>query len=127
MQARYQHRRWPAVALLSDQPCGQASTQICGLSPRQACIDANRHTGRKADGHDYGQAKGVVSRRAAAFWLRESSRNMKVSPKCYNLQHIPFDVSATICLNGAPDAGRISDAFTMASLSPCLSSAHRLP
>lgn len=62
----------------------------------QACRHANRHTGRKADGHDYGHASGLLVRRAAAFRLRESLRNMKVSALCYNFQNIPFDVSATL-------------------------------
>ena len=120
-------RRRPDVALPSDKPCGQVPMQVCGLSPMQACRHANRHMGRKANGPDCGQADGVLRRRAAALRLRKSLRNMKASAKCYNFQHIPFDVPATICLNGAPDAGRISDAFTMASLGLGLRSAHRLP
>jgi len=101
--------------------------RFCGLSPMQACRHANRHTGRKADGHDCGQAEGVLGRRAAALRLRESPRNMKASAVCYNFRHIPFDVSATLCLNDAPDAGRISDAFTTASLDLGLPAVHRLP
>ena len=120
-------RRRPAVALPSDQPCGRVPTQACGLSPMQACRHANRHTGRKADSHDCGYASGRLGRRAAAFRLRESLRNMKVSAPCYNFQHMRFDVSATLCLNGAPDAGRISDAFTKASLGRGLPAVHRLP
>jgi hypothetical protein len=127
VQARYRHGRCTADAFVSDQPCGQVPTQVCCLSPRQACSHANRHAGRKADSHDCGQTEGTLGRRAAAFWLRESSRNMKASAKCYNLQHIPFDLSATLCLNGAPNDGRISDAFTMASLGPDLRAVHRLP
>ena len=120
-------RRRPAVALPSGQPCGLVPVQMRGLSPMQAFRHANRHTGRKADGRDCGHAFGRLRRRAAALWLRESLRNMKPRALCYNFQHMPFDVLATICLNGAPDAGRISDAFTMASLGLGLRSAHRLP
>ncbi|HMS94746.1 MAG TPA: hypothetical protein PKA03_05925, partial [Tabrizicola sp.] len=69
----------------------------------------------------------MLGRRAAEFWLQETLRNMKDRVLCYNFRHIPFDVSATLCLNGAPDAGRISDAFTTASLCLALLSVHRLP
>ena len=70
----------------------------------QACRHANRHTGRRANCHDCGQASELLERRAAASWLQESLGNMKASAVCYNFRHIPFDVSATLCLNGAPDA-----------------------
>ena len=93
----------------------------------QACRHANRHTGRRANCYDCGQAEGVLGRRAAASRLLESLGNMKASAKCYNFQHIPFDVSATLCLNDAPDAGQISDAFTTASLDLGLPAVHRLP
>lgn len=121
------HPQRPAIARSSDQPCRLVPGQMRGLSPMQACRHANRHTGRTADGRDCGHALGRLRRCAAALWLRESLRNMKARALCYNFQHIPFDVPATICLNGAPDAGRISEAFTMASLGLGLRSAHRLP
>lgn len=66
-------------------------------------------------------------RRAAALRMRESLRNMKVRALFYNFQHMRFDVSATLCLNGAPDAGRISDAFTKASRGLGLLAVHRRP
>ena len=101
--------------------------RLCGLSPMHACRHANRHTCRRANFHDCGQASGLLGRRAAASRLRESLGNMKASAVCYNFQHMSFDVSATLCLNGAPHVGRISDAFTTASLDLGLPAVHRLP
>lgn len=109
-------RRRRATAQPSGQQCEPVSRQVCSLSSMQACSHANRHTGWEADVHDCRHAVGLFGRRDAASGLRESSRNMKVRAVCYNLQHISFDVLATICLNSAPDAGPISDALTKASL-----------
>ena len=109
------------------RPVTDAGMQTCRHADMQTCRHANRHTGRSATCHDCGQAEGVLVRRAAASRLLESLGNMKASAVCYNFRHIPFDVSATLCLNGAPHTGRISDAFTTASLDPGLPAVHRLP
>ena len=117
----------PDGSLMSPGLRTSHADRFCGLSPMQACRHANRHTGRRANCHDCGQASELLERRAAASWLQESLGNMKASAVCYNFRHIPFDVSATLCLNDAPDAGRISEAFTTASLDLGLPAVHRLP
>jgi len=127
VQARDFHSTGPDGTQPSSQRGGRISGQAFSLSPWQACRHANRHPGRKAGGHNSMSPRPSPRRRAAALRMRESLRNMKASALCYNFRHIPFDVSATLCLNGAPDAGRISDAFTTASLDLGLPAVHRLP
>ncbi len=114
------------VTLPTDQSCGQVprpvwACHLCRHADMQTAIRARRQTASIAVTPQGGSCAAPQHTDVGIL------KNMKAQGPCYNFQHMRFDVPATLCLNGAPDAGWISDAFTKASLGLGLPAVHRPP